>query len=248
MALRITPLSERPEFADTLWDMDHAWAPFMMHDPMASLFYPVADTEYADFVLVADDDAEPGRLVARACMIPFPRGDDALPDAGWDEVIRLGHLARVRGEKADAISALEITVRSDRLGAGLSHRMIAAMRDRAAELGFDELVAPVRPNRKHLEPEVPMAEYAFRTRDDGLPYDAWLRAHVRAGATIRQVAPCSMVIGGTLAQWREWTGLPFDVAGPVVVPGAVAPVHCDPAQDHAVYVEPNVWVSHPIRP
>ena len=42
------------------------------------------------------------------------------------------------------------------------------------------------------------------------------------------------------------TGLPFDVTGPVVVPGALVPVHCDVDQDHAVYVEPNVWVHHRI--
>jgi hypothetical protein len=81
-------------------------------------------------------------------------------------------------------------------------------------------------------------------RDDGLPADAWLRIHVRAGARIVKVAPRSMTIPGTLAEWRDWTGLPFDTPGPVVVPGALVPVHCDPAQDMAVYVEPNVWVWH----
>ena len=46
--------------------------------------------------------------------------------------------------------------------------------------------------------------------------------------------------------WRGWTGLPFDTTGPVEVPQALAPVHCDVAQDQAVYVEPNVWVHHRI--
>ena len=53
-----------------------------------------------------------------------------------------------------------------------------------------------------------------------------------------------MVIPGTLAQWREWTGLPFDTDGLVDVEGGVVPVHVDTAQDHAVYVEPHVWVHH----
>ena len=38
--------------------------------------------------------------------------------------------------------------------------------------------------------------------------------------------------------------LAFDRDGDVVVPGALVPVHCDTAHDHAVYVEPNVWVRH----
>lgn len=32
---------------------------------------------------------------------------------------------------------------------------------------------------------------------------------------------CSAV-PGTVEEWREWTGLPFDTTGPVVVPGALA--------------------------
>ena len=32
-----------------------------------------------------------------------------------------------------------------------------------------------------------------------------------------------MVIPGTLEEWREWTGLPFDTTGPVEVPKALVP-------------------------
>ncbi|GAA1656535.1 hypothetical protein GCM10009733_062560 [Nonomuraea maheshkhaliensis] len=246
MALRITTLGERPQFASALWDMDHTWHEFVLNDPFADLFYGLVTTVYQDHVLVADDSAEPGRLVARACMIPYVAGADALPDDGWDGVIRSGRRAREHGLRPDAISALEITVRRDLLGHGLSALMVAAMREHAARLGHSALVAPVRPNRKHLEPHTPMAEYAFRTRPDGLPFDPWLRVHVRAGGRIVKVAPRSMVVPGTLAEWRGWTGLPFDRPGPVEVPGALNPVHCDPEHDHAVYVEPNVWVTHPL--
>lgn len=246
MALRITTLAERPEFGESLFDMDSSWAEFMFNDPIADLFYAVAQTAYAECVLVADDDAEPGRLVARSCMVPFAASGIELPDDGWDAAIRRGWLTRERGLKADSVSALEITVRNDLLGGGLSGQMLAAMRANAARMGFTELLAPVRPNQKHLEPRTPMAEYAFRTRDDGLPYDAWLRVHVRAGATIVKVAPRSMTVSGTLDEWRAWTGLPFDTTGPLDVPKALTPVHVDVEHDHAVYVEPNVWVSHPL--
>ncbi|RVX47187.1 hypothetical protein EDD27_10110 [Nonomuraea polychroma] len=246
MALQITTLAERPEFGPELWNMDHTWPMFMLQDPIADLFYPFADTIYPEYVLVADDDADPGRLVARACMIPYRADGDELPDDGWDGVIRQGWLARQRGTRPDAVSALEITVRRDLQGKGLSSVMLAAMRDRAARHGFSELVAPVRPNMKHLEPHTPMSEYAYRTRDDGLPYDAWLRVHVRAGGKIVKVAPRSMVVAGTPAEWRTWCDVPFDRTGTVEVPGALNPVHCSMEHDHVVYVEPNVWVSHPL--
>jgi hypothetical protein len=61
---------------------------------------------------------------------------------------------------------------------------------------------------------------------------------------IEEIAPASMVVSGALAEWRDWTGLPFAVSGPVEVPQALVPVHCDVDQDSAVYVEPNVWVRH----
>lgn len=118
------------------------------------------------------------------------------------------------------------------------------MRDNARKRGYSELVAPLRPTGKHLEPDSAMSDYAWRTRDDGLPADAWIRNHVRNGAVIDSVAPTSMVVVGSLAEWRKWTGLPFDSDGDVVVPQALTAVRCDLAADYAVYIEPNVWVRH----
>lgn len=53
-----------------------------------------------------------------------------------------------------------------------------------------------------------------------------------------------MTIPGTLAQWRGWTGMAFDADGLIDVEGGLVPVLVDTAQDHAVYIEPNVWVHH----
>ena len=47
-----------------------------------------------------------------------------------------------------------------------------------------------------------------------------------------------------MAQWRLWTGLPLTESGTVVVAGALTPLHVAVEHDHAVYVEPNVWVHH----
>lgn len=241
MSLAISVLADRPDLAGAMWDMPSSWPEFMRHDPIGGLFYNNVESRFADFVLVAQDDA--GEVVAVAYSIPFVRGGDALPVHGWDFVIRNGVLATVRGATPDALSAVEISVRPDRQGAGLSRQMLDAMRANAARNGFAELVAPVRPNGK-ADPHEPMTSYAARVRPDGLPVDPWLRVHVRAGGRIEAVAPRSMVVPGTLEEWREWTGLPFDRSGPVQVPGALAPVHCDLEHGVATYVEPNVWVVH----
>jgi hypothetical protein len=55
-----------------------------------------------------------------------------------------------------------------------------------------------------------------------------------------------MVIAGTLAEWREWTGIRFTRSGPAIVAGGLSAVHVSLEQDHAVYVEPNLWVRHPL--
>jgi hypothetical protein len=168
----------------------------------------------------------------------------SLPARGWDAVLERGVAAARGGGTPTAVSALEITVRPPLRGTGLSGRMLAGMREAVSRLGLTDLFAPVRPSAKSAVPAMAMTDYIEQRTDEGLPADPWLRVHARAGGRIIAVAPCSMVIPGTLAQWRDWTGLPFDVTGPAEVPGALAPVHVDVAQDHAVYVEPNVWVHH----
>jgi GNAT superfamily N-acetyltransferase len=239
--LMISVLADRPDLAEAMWAMESPWPEFMRHDPIGGLFYGNVEDRFADHVLIAQDEA--GEVAAQAFSVPFALGDSDLPPNGWDFVIRNGLLTQVHDEKPDAVSAVEIVVRTDLQGRGLSGRMLAAMRANAARHGFAELVAPVRPNGK-TDVHEPMSAYAFRTRDDGLPVDPWLRVHVRAGGVIDRVAPRSMVVPGTLEEWREWTGLPFETTGPVEVPKALAPVWCDVEHGTAVYVEPNVWVRH----
>jgi hypothetical protein len=89
-----------------------------------------------------------------------------------------------------------------------------------------------------------MGRYARWTRADGAPFDPWLRTHRRLGATFLGVAPRSMVVTGTLAEWQAWTGMEFPASGVYVVPGALAPVMIDRRRDLGRYVEPNVWMRH----
>lgn len=236
-------LADRPELADEVWAMQDSWPEFMTRDPIASMYYTPAIVDlFAEYVLVCQDEA--GTVVGKAHSIPFHLADgEQLPADGWDGVIRRGIATHLSGADPNAVSALEIAVSPTVQGRGLSARMLGAMADNARRLGFDQLLAPVRPNGKNNIHE-PMTSYANRTREDGLPVDPWLRVHVRAGGEIDGIATRSMVIPGTLDEWRRWTGLPFDRSGPVNVPGALTPVLCDLDNGTAVYVEPNVWVRH----
>ncbi|NBF00170.1 GNAT family N-acetyltransferase, partial [Nonomuraea sp. KC401] len=179
-----------------------------------------------------------------AGILTGDRGNPLVYEGRMSSDVKWAHSDLRKEITPDAVSALEISIHPEHQGKGLSALLLNALRDNAKSKGFTELLAPVRPNGKHLEPHTSMSEYAFRTREDGLPADPWLRVHVRAGGTIVKVAPASQTISGSLAQWRAWTGQPFDVNGPVEVPLTLSPVMCDLAQNYAVYVEPNVWVRH----
>jgi GNAT superfamily N-acetyltransferase len=247
MELKVSSLAERPDMYERVLAMASSWPEFVVQDAVGDAHFGRIARELPQHVLFAED--ERGEVVAQAHSVPFAldaEGRGELPARGWDQVLLWAFADLRRGLRPDTVSAISIAVSPGLQGQGLSARMLSAMRDSARVQGFREVVAPVRPNAKHLEPHTPIEEYAHRVRPDGLPHDPWLRVHARAGATIDSVAPASMTVSGSLEQWRGWTGLPFDTAGDIEVPGALVPVRCEPEHGYAVYVEPNVWMRHPL--
>jgi GNAT superfamily N-acetyltransferase len=246
--MQIVTLRERPDLRSVIFSEDFespVWPEYMRHDAAARLYFqaPFFD-RYLDFAFAG---IEGDKVVARAFSVPFAfniTDRRELPDGGWDEVIRWAHEDHAAGRNPNAVSALEISLLPQAQGAGNSRRMLDAMKANARAHGFADLFAPVRPNQKHLQPFMPMADYVAALRPDGLPTDAWLRTHVRIGGRIVKVAPYAMTIVGTIADWSRWTGMMFDTSGPVVVAGALSPIWVSLEQDSAVYVEPGVWVHH----
>lgn len=77
-----------------------------------------------------------------------------------------------------------------------------------------------------------------------VPYDPWIRLHARLGAELLEVCARSMVIPGSREEWQGWTDLEFPGDGDYVVRGALVPVRFE--GDGGTYVEPNVWMRHPV--
>ena len=244
MTIVIVTLAERPDLIPAMWSMQNPWPAFMLHDPVADVFFLQVAEVFPEHQLLALDGQ--GSVVGKVNSLPFAWTgfDDDLPVRGWDAVLERGFGDHARGTEATAVSLLEARVVAEHRGRGLSVQLLNAARENVQRLGFSDLFGPVRPTQKSNEPRTPMADYVARRRPDGLPTDPWLRAHVRLGARIVKVCPLSMTVTGTLVQWREWTGLRFTSSGDVEVSGALSPVHVSVEQDHAVYVEPNVWVHH----
>ncbi|KAM5466699.1 hypothetical protein MauCBS54593_005957 [Microsporum audouinii] len=97
-----------------------------------------------------------------------------------------------------------------------------------------------------------------------VPFDPWLRKHVRLGARMVKIAPFSMTISGNAAEWEQWCGIdvrqraeeamklresawvPGNKEAPVIFKpkGCLAPMRYYPSRDVGEYLEPNVWLFH----
>ena len=236
--MRLHSYAERPELLQRRAELEGAWDEFMYHDAVANRLWNRQYEEFPDLQLYLLDDDD--RYLAESNAVPIPFGPGELPDDGWDAALERA----LAGEPVEAVSAIAITVGVDHRGGGLSKVMLDGMRAAVAARGLTDLVAPVRPSQKHAYPLVPMDRYVEWRRDDGELLDAWLRTHERAGAELVKVAPRSMRISGSVADWESWTGMRFPDTGTYVVPGALVPVEIDRERDEGVYVEPNVWMHH----
>lgn len=240
-------LAERPDLFEPALSIDagNYDSGFTQHDEIGQLANAMRLRDlWPDYFLVLESD---DGLVARAVSVPVSLEGEhraELPANGWDGALMWAIQDQLDRVQPNAACALEINVDPAHRGRGHSLAAVNALRDRARSLGLDQLIAPVRPPGKAAEPRTPMSEYAARTREDGLPVDDWLRVHVRAGGAIVGVAPFSMLVTGTLDEWRSWTGEPFDRDGLIEVAGALAPVLVSTELDIATYAEPNVWVRH----
>jgi hypothetical protein len=230
---------------DDAWAVvqEDAWPEFMQHDAIWGEHSHLLDEAVPDWQFVLFD--ERGDPVVGGNCIPFEWDHDPahLPD-GIDGVLQNAAAMFAAGRTPTAASALQIVVRRDRLGHGLSRRAIETMAGIVAQHGVRDLVAPVRPTQKHRYPLIELDRYAHWRRADGSLFDPWLRAHERAGATPVGVCPHSMTITGTVDEWEEWAGMAFPETGLYVVPDALVPVAIDRERNLGTYVEPNYWMHH----
>ena len=128
---------------------------------------------------------------------------------------------------------------------GVSAVLLRRMGGLAAAHGLDSLIAPVRPTWKERYPLTPIERYVLWRREDGYPYDPWLRTHERVGAEILE-ACAALDDGHGLA--RRVGG----VDGPAVPrgrrlrrPGRARPGAIR-GRAWAPTSSPNVWMRHQV--
>jgi GNAT superfamily N-acetyltransferase len=242
MALHFPTDAERPDLRGAP-SLDDVWPEFMYHDSVLNRFFMRAVRESAELQFYAWDD-ERDEVIGQANAVPaaWDGHADSLPDEGLRAVLE----QRFADERPapNVLCALQIMIAAERRGAGLSRRMIQRMHELGRQHGLDTLVAPVRPNLKHRYPLASIERYIEWRRPDGALLDPWLRTHEALGAEILKVAPLSMRVTGSVAEWEQWTQMSFPETGAYVVPGALVPVEIDRERDQGLYEEPNVWMVH----
>jgi GNAT superfamily N-acetyltransferase len=240
----IVSVAERPDLID---QTDHfngsVWPAFMLESPIANGQFGRCFEDWPQFQFVLLDAA--GDIVAtnNAMPLAWDRTDDGLP-SGWEDQVIRSVADHDAGRPSNTLGAMQIVVRPDLRGGGFAGTMVGAMRAAGRAAGYRAVIACVRPTIKDQYPLIPIEHYALWRRDDGLPFDPWIRLHARLGGRIVRASPESMTMRGTVADWERWTGLSFPDSGPYVVPFATCPVLIDRDRDEGVYHDQNVWMVH----
>lgn len=243
--MRIVSSSERPDLSERASEATaEVWPEYNRHGDVLNEYWDQLDEVFPDFQFVLYDE-ETDEVVAQGHSIPcaWEGTVQGLPQ-GIDGMIEDAFRRAVAGKPANTLSAAAIEIPPARQAKGLSRLMLGHMQKLAADHGLRALVAPVRPSWKERYPLTPIERYAYWTREDGLPFDPWIRTHVRLGGAILRPEPRSLRITGSVADWEEWVGLAFPESGAYVFPRGLATVAIDRDADVGGYWEPNVWMRH----
>jgi hypothetical protein len=245
---QIVTADQRADFVEiTDAIMPEAFPKFLNYDPAVVNHWKDLYRLFPDYQFALIDPSDGRTSTFGNCFPIFwdqPMAE--LPDGGFSWAITEAVRQCEAGVKPNNLCAFQIVVRQDLRNQGLSYKTVKQMVAVARRHRFAHLIAPVRPNRKSNFPLQDFSEYVRMKRPDGLPSDDWLRVHVRLGGEI--VRPCvnSMEVSGTFDQWRKWCELDLTNPGPHVPAGGLVPLEVDRVTGTAKYVEPNVWVVHPV--
>jgi hypothetical protein len=236
-----------PERWDQMPDITaEVWPEYNRHGDVLNRYWSRLYEEFAGFQFMLYEEGT-GEVVAEGHTVPvaWDRSPEGLGD-GIDAMIVAAFEARARGDRTTALCALAAEIRPAFQGRGLAIRMLHEMAWIARRHDLLDLIAPVRPSWKDRYPLAPIERYMTWTREDGQPFDPWLRVHVRVEGKLVKPAPRSMRITGTVLEWEQWTKMKFPDDGEYTFPDGLAPVTIDHGADRGRYWEPNVWVLHHI--
>ncbi len=242
MSYSIFTFTQKPDFRGRINRLgDEAWPAFLREGNI--YHWHLLFEMFAEYQLLFVDSED--NLIAVGHTIPLI-WDGSLSDLPqtMEEILLRAKEAHENGQAPNTLSAMAAMVSARHRGENLSGRVVNAMRGVAREHGCTSLIAPVRPPWKSRYPLTPMEHYVEWKREDGAPLDPWIRVHWRLGAQPLCIAPNTLTVENTIAQWEAWTGMAFPESGSYIVPGALQPVQMDCENNVGRYEDPNYWMKH----
>ena len=244
---KITPDSA-PDYRNLIGEViGTIWPEFMRQDPVSDLYWDGLFENFPEyqFAMINPRSREVAGL-ANSVPLFWSRKLEELPDEGWDWALITSAEGFENDTAPNYLCGIQISVAPDYQGQGLSRILLEEMISMARARGFGKVIIPVRPSLKSSYPLTSIQDYLEWKTDEGLPFDPWLRVHLRNGGRILHPCHRAMQITGSVADWEGWTGMHFFDSGDYIIPGALTPVRFDVEADVGEYLEPNVWVVHEV--
>ncbi|WP_188456458.1 GNAT family N-acetyltransferase [Virgibacillus oceani] len=240
----VVTLKERPDLENELNNLHSiGWVTYMREDPIAEKYWNQLFTRFPEFQYLILNEKNQPMACGNAISFDWNGNEDSLP-TGWDGVFEKGILDYENNVQPNSLSALAIVIHPEFRGKGLSKLMVREMKGLAIKNNLQKMVAPVRPSLKSKYPLIPIQEYVSWKREDGTPFDPWIRTHVTMGASIMKVAESSMIIPASIKEWEEWTNMKLPASGSYTIKDGLVPLQIDKNADKGIYIEPNVWMKH----
>lgn len=214
------------------------WPVFLSEDSAVKKYWQRLYQVYPEYQLLFKIDSEYVG-VANSAPIYWNGNIDDLP-SGFDEAIEI---IIEEDKKPNTLCGMAVVISKEHPGKGISSKIINNLKKLAKHYGYSNLILPVRPTLKSQYPTISLDNY-INWKKDNLPFDPWLRVHLKIGGEILKVANPSMIVRGTVSDWQRWTGMYFGESNKYIVSGALNSVNIDLENDLGEYIEPNIWVLH----
>ena len=219
------------------------WPEFMYHDIISNKYWKYLFTNFLSFQ-VAYVLGKTTIGIVNSVPLRWDKDFNELPDEGFDWAFKKAINDYNNNVKPNLLVVLQISVNKDYQGQGLSTLLLKSMKEISKQNDFKHTAIPIRPTLKSDYPLISINDYITWKRVDNLPFDPWLRIHMRNGCKILRVCKKSMKIEGTVQEWESWTNKKYPGNGDYIVAGALTPISIDTKKNIGEYIESNVWILY----
>jgi hypothetical protein len=246
MNYKIVNFKERPDLYDSQEKIcGKAFPTFLYYTEIAANTWDKMIEYYKDYQLLFLHD-ESIVCVFNCMPMNHDFSDEELPENAFEWGMEKGLKDFEDGKEINAALGVQIIIPEEYQGKGISSLVVAEIKNMCVKMGIRKLIIPIRPTLKSRYPINDMEHYIYWKNENGLPFDPWIRVHVKQKGKIIGTCTNAVEIKGTVEKWEKWTNMKFPESGMYVVEGALCPVMIDRENNLGAYIEPNVWVSYDI--